>query len=95
MGESGIPYELIEGRLEGVAIGTATLGGWNKLLGCPVGTAAFCRARAQGIVKKKMARLKDIRKFHHTQYEHVVACGPVIMWWCGRLLGHCECWALR
>ena len=76
---SGIPYELRDGRLEGVDIGTATLGGWNKLLGCPVGTAEFCRERAKIIVEKKFARLRDIRKFHHTQYEHVALslCGGV------------------
>ena len=77
--DSGIPHELIEGRMEGVDIGTAMLGGWNKLLGCPVGTAEFCRKRATEIAKKKMVRLKDILKFRHTQYEHVALslCGGV------------------
>ena len=77
--ESGIPYVLQESRLEGLAIGTASLGGWNKLLGCPVGTEAFCRQRAVEIVGKKLARLKDIRKFHQTQYEYVALslCGGV------------------
>jgi len=77
--ESGIPYVLQENRLEGIAIGTASLGGWNKLLGCPVGTEAFCRQRAVEIVGKKLARLRDIRKFHQTQYEYVALslCGGV------------------
>jgi len=77
--ESRIPYVLQEGRLEGLDIGTASLGGWNKLLGCPVGTVAFCRQRVVAIVRKKLARLRDIRKFHHAQYEHVALslCGGV------------------
>ena len=65
--------------VEGMAIGTATLGGWNKLLGCPVGSDAFCRARAIEIVEKKAAALKDINKYQNAQYEHLAfaLCGGV------------------
>ena len=68
---SGIPYVLSEGTLEGLSVGTPTLGGWNKLLGCPVGSDAFCQARAVEIVKKKAAALEDILKFQNPQYEYV------------------------
>ena len=65
--------------MEGLAIGTASLGGWNKSLGCPVGTETFFRQRAVEIAGKKLAKLRDIRKFHQTQYEHVTLslCGGV------------------
>jgi hypothetical protein len=76
---SEIPFVMNEGRVEGMDIGTATLGGWNKLLGCPVGSDAFCRARAVDIVAKKSAALKDINKFQYAQYEYVTLamCGGV------------------
>ena len=76
---SAIPFVMTEGRVEGMAIGTATLGGWNKLLGCPVGSDAFCRARAIEIVEKKAAALMDINKYQNAQYEHLALalCGGV------------------
>ena len=85
--ESGIPYELSEGSLEGLNIGTSSLGGWNKLLGCPVGSDAFCRARATAIIRKKAAKLKDFNKFQNAQYEHVALslCGGVADYMVGML----------
>ena len=44
-----------------------------------MGTEAFCREKAQEIVQKKLSRLRDILKFHHTQYAQVALslCGGV------------------
>ena len=85
--QSGIPYELTEGSLEGLNIGTASLGGWNKLLGCPVGSDAFCRERAKAIIRKKAAKLKDFNKFQNAQYEYVALslCGGVADYMVGML----------
>ena len=69
--DSGIHHVMTEGTLEGLAIGTATLGGWNKLLGCPVGSDEFCKVRAVEIVKKKAEALKNILNFQHVQYQIV------------------------
>jgi len=60
VGATEIPHTLNVGRLDGMMIGAASLGGWDKLLGCPVGTDEFCR---QQVLKKKAAGLKEIRYF--------------------------------
>ena len=70
--DSGISHVMTEGTLEGLAIGTATLGGWNKLLGCPVGSDEFCKVRAVEIVKKKAEALKNILNLQHVQYQIVL-----------------------
>ena len=66
-------------RLEGLVIGDASLGGWDKLLGCPVGTDDFCRQQVLKIIQKKAVRLQNINKFRHAQHEYVA------LRYCGRL----------